>query len=203
MKYSFSLALLILLFLTGCKTQHVAYHSTASVPYFSEATTTHLEVIVGSDDFAGDRDFVVYHAVDNGADAYTLIAPSTDRARENNEFQRGRIHRAVPLSREHSDKLAAGLAETLRLWETSYSNQEGGFYEFMLAPEQDVRRVSENVVQWRAALRFTFSHTPDGPSAAMLLGDSPDSGLQYVIEFDDREQIEDFRSLVVEAGRRL
>lgn len=96
MKYSFSLALLILLFLMGCKTQHVAYHSTASVPYFSEATTTHLEVIVGSDDFAGDRDFVVYHAVDNGADAYTLIAPSTDRARENNEFQRGRIHRAVP-----------------------------------------------------------------------------------------------------------
>lgn len=73
----------------------------------------------------------------------------------------------------------------------------------MLAPEQDVRRVSENVVQWQAALRFTFSHTPDGPSAVMLLGDSPDSGLQYVIEFDDREQIEDFRSLVVEAGRRL
>lgn len=158
---------------------------------------------MGSEDFAGDRDFVVYHAVDNDSDTYTLIAPRTSRAQVSNEFQRGRIHRAVPLSREHSDKLSAGLAETLRLWDTSYSNQEGGLYEFMLAPEQDVRRISENVVEWRPALRFTFSHTPGGSSAAMVIGDSPDSALQYIIEFDDREQIEDFRSLIVEAGRRL
>ncbi|NBB86976.1 MAG: hypothetical protein GVY12_12280 [Bacteroidetes bacterium] len=162
-----------------------------------------MEAIIGDEDFAGGRDFVVYHAVNNESDAYTLIAPRTDRAQERNEFQRGRIHRAVPLSREHTEKLGAGLTETLRLWDITYSNREGGFYKFMLAPEQDVRPVSENVVEWRPALRFTFSHTPDGPSAVMVLGDSPDSGLQYVIEFDDREQIEDFRSVVVEAGRRL
>lgn len=63
--------------------------------------------------------------------------------------------------------------------------------------------MSENVVRWHAATKFTASHTPDGPTGRLLLGDSPKEALQYVVEFDSREGVADFREVLQEARDRV
>lgn len=46
-------------------------------------------------------------------------------------------------------------------------------------------------------------HTPEGPSAHLLLGDSPSSKLQAVIKLQDREDVQDFRSVLLQAQKAL
>lgn len=75
---------------------------------------------------------------------------------------------------------------------------KGTFYEFLHAPEQNVDRASENVDEWSASVKFTATNAPtesggafssNDPSARLVLGDSPKEALQYVVEFDEREEV--------------
>jgi len=187
--------------LAGCQTQHVAYHSTADIPYVTNATNTQMELVGGDDEMADEREYVVFAAVDGQDMGYVLLAPYTGSSSgAGYSFANANLARAVPLQRDNIESLVSALQRTSNMWSQAEVDGEGTFVEVMHAPEQDVRRVSENVVEWRPALRFTFSGTPDGPSAQMLLGDAPEERLQYVIEFDERQQIEDFRN-VLEAAR--
>lgn len=187
--------------LVGCQTQHVAYHSTADVPYVTNTTNTQMELVGGDDEMAEEREYVVFAAVDGQDLGYVLLAPYTGSSSgAGYSFANANLARAVPLQRENIESLVSALQRTSSAWSQAEVDGEGTFVEVMHAPEQDVRRVSENVVEWRPAFRFTFSGTPDGPSARMLLGDAPEEHLQYVIEFDEREQISDFRN-VLEAAR--
>lgn len=198
-----SALLLAVLILTGCRqTEHVPYHSTAEITYFTSATWTNMELIGADDEQADDRDFRILVATDNDELRYVLIAPS-DGDEADYTIEDTDILRAVPIKTGSISTLTAELGRTLELWDGDQLDGQGDFVEFMHAPEQDIRRVSENVVEWRPALRYTFSKTPSGPTARMLLGDSPDSGLQKVITFEDREEIADFRQVLQAASDQI
>jgi hypothetical protein len=199
-----SVGLLIVLLLTGCRSaDHVAYHSTADIPYYTDDTATRMELIVGDQEAAQNREYVVFAAVDDGEIPYVLLAPySGSSASTEYSFEKAVIERAVPLHGDNLDRLITGLGTTLRLWDKDNGDGEGDFYEYVHAPEQDINRLSENVVEWHSAIRFTASHTPEGPSAQMLLGDSPKEALQYLVEFEERSAVDDLHDVLQEARER-
>lgn len=192
-----------LLILSGCRSvEHVPYHSTASIPYDTRSSMTQMELITGDEDMASERDYVVLAAVDNAEIGYVLITPFTGPSAGSYSFDNAGISRGVPVADANVDALVDAVQRANDHWTDAEQEEKGTFVEFVHAPQQDVRRISEDVEEWFSALRFTFSATPDGPSARILLGDSPGTGLQSVVRFTDREEIEDFQEVLVQAQRR-
>ncbi len=187
--------------LAGCGPPHVAYHSTADVPYYTESTSTQMQLVGQSDEEASEREYVAFVARDDGKRSYLLLAPKDTRT-AGYSFDAAIIGRAVPLKKKQGQALIDGLAQTLELWDQGGADGSGRFYEFMHAPEQEVDRVSENVVEWHPALKFTASHIPNGASARLLLGDSPNERLQYVVELNEREDVVDFRQVLQTAQKQ-
>lgn len=195
-----------LLFLTGCQPQFVAYHSTASIPYSASSTASDMELVTGSEENASKRKYIVLKAKDENLTQpnqspgeYVLIAPKTGSTVSGYNIKSANIRRSVPLPGSTVNTLIDGLARALSQWDRSTQDGKAAFYEFTHAPEQDIQRVSENVVEWSPSIRFVASHTPDGPTARMLLGNSPNKELQYVVTFDERAQVKDFRDTLIEA----
>lgn len=199
-------ALLCIVFslsLVGCTPQHVAYHSTADIPYRTTSTDTQMDLVGADDEDASQREYAVFVAEDtgdSGTQSYVLLAPANTMGYS---FADANLQRSVPLTEEEALALADGVKKALELWDSSQNEGEGRFYEFTHTPEQEITRVSPNVIEWHSAVRFTASHTPDGASARLLLGDSPSSQLQAVIGLQERADVEDFRSVLLKAQRSL
>ena len=193
--------------LVGCPPEHVAYHSSAEIPYRTTSTDTQMDLIGRDDEDAGEREYAVFvaddtelAAGDSGNPPYILLAPASGMGYS---FAEANLQRSVPLTKEEAIALTDGLNEALELWDDSQNEGEGRFYEFTHTPEQEITRVSPSVIEWYSAVRFTASHTPDGASARLLLGDSPSSKLQAVIHLRDREDVEDFRTVLLQAQKAL
>lgn len=198
---SLVVATLFVFLLTGCQATHVAYHSTADVPYSTSSTFTSME-LVGEEAEGFERKYRVITATDDQDVQYALLAPS-EGAPIGYQLKDTDFNRSVPLKKEKLQILIEGTKQTLQAWDRALEERKGTFYEFVHAPEQDVHRVSENVVEWHPAIRFTASHTSEGPTARMILGDSPEDQLQRLIEFESREEVADLRNLLTTARDRL
>ncbi|MFB6248366.1 MAG: hypothetical protein ABEL97_07340, partial [Salinibacter sp.] len=145
----------------GCGPDPIAYHSTASVPYYTSSTSTQMKAIQCQKESIGGDPYVVFAALDNRNTGYVLIAPTGGSSRGSN-FDAADFSRAVPLKGENLTSLIEGLGGAIGRWGTE-SEGAGSFYEFVHAPEDDIERVSENVVQYYASVRFTISRTEAGP----------------------------------------
>lgn len=121
---------LLSIIITGCTTQHVAYHSTADLPYYTEATTTNMELIVGDEEAARNRDYRVVVATDDQELSYVLIAPKRGNNTSAYTLQSTQLQRAVPIGGGNLDTFIAGLTRTLELWGGERSETEGDFFEF-------------------------------------------------------------------------
>jgi len=200
---SVAIALVLVLGLTGCKTQYVPYHSTADIPYHTESTATSMQLVVGNESMADKRDYLVFAATDNEEIGYVLLAPRKGSSSRGYDFEDANLDRAVPIRRGELEQFIAGLTRSEQMWMDDHPEDQGSFLEFMHAPENEIRLVSEQVVEWRPALQFNLSHSPEGPVARMVLGDSPTDELQYVIELEGRESITDLREVLQEANGLL
>jgi len=181
----------------GCGPDPIAYHSTASVPYYTSSTSTQMEAIQRQEESAGGEPYVVFSALDNESTGYVLVAP-TGTGSSGSSFQAADFNRAVPLKGENLTSLIEELGGAIDRWGTE-SEGSGSFYEFVHAPEDDIERVSENVVQYYASVRFTISRTEEGPVGRLVLGASPEEQLQSVIEMEDKEAVQTFRNLLMRA----
>ncbi|WP_022836057.1 hypothetical protein [Salisaeta longa] len=194
-----------LLFLTGCGgARHVAYHSTAEISYQTAATKTQL-YLVGSDDAnALQRNYVVFAASDRGGTPYVLLTPRTSRgAGATYSFNDAVIVRGVPLHRPALDTLIQTLTYVHQQWAPTPKATRGVLAEMIHAPVTDIEPDGPTVTTWTPALRFTFSHTPKGPTARMILGNAPKQRLQYLVSFDEREEIADFRKVLMQARKKV
>jgi hypothetical protein len=187
------------LFVVGCGPTPIAYHSTASVPYYTSSTSTQMKAVERKEDDAG-KSYVVFAALDNESTGYVLVAP-TGASSSGSNFHSADFNRAVPLKGENLTSLIEGLGGAIGRWGTE-SEGSGSFYEFVHAPENDIERVSENVVQYYASVRFTISRTESGPVGRLVLGASPEEQLQSVIEMEDKEEVQTFRNLLMRAQKR-
>jgi hypothetical protein len=159
-----------------------------------------MEAIEREEDGPGDKEYLVFSALDNGSTRYVLIAPTGASAAESN-FESADFNRAVPLKGENLDSLIDGLGRAIEQWGTE-SQGNGAFYEFVHAPEDDIERVSKNVIQYYAAVRFTISRTEEGPVGQLVLGASPEEKLQSVIEMEGKENVQTFRNLLMRARKK-
>jgi hypothetical protein len=130
---------------------------------------------------------------------YVLLAPKSSGSTSGYNIKSANLRRSVPLPGTTVETLIDGLAETLSQWDQSVQDGNAVFYEFTHAPEQDIQRISKNVVEWAPSLRFVASHTPEGPTARMLVGNSPNEEPQYLIRFDERAAVKDFRDTLIDA----
>lgn len=196
--YAFILAFCILM--GGCKTQHLPYHSTASLPHYSQDIQTDMVLVEGEGRRA--RAYAVIAAVDDGTLPYVLLAP-LDASNNAYRLENALLWRSAPLLRANAEELIDGLNQTLALWNRKPQGEEGAFYEFNHAPEQDIVQVSKSVVEWKPSVRFTFSHTPDGPSARLQIGYHPTNELVRLIAFEEQEAVADFKQLLENALLQL
>lgn len=158
--------------------------------------------LIGESDAQTSRGYVVFAATDNQETSYVLPAPEKEET-TGYTFDAANLGRAVPLQKKQASVLISGLNRILELWGNSDAEDEGAFYEFLHAPEQNIDPVSPNVVEWTASVQFTASNTPSGPTARLQLGDSPKKALQYVVEFDDREEVATLRDLLQKAHNQM
>jgi len=186
------------LFCAGCGPTPIAYHSTAWVPYYTSSTSTQMEAIERKED-GPDKEYLVFAALDNGSTRYVLIAPTSPSTAGSN-FKSADFNRAVPLKGENLGSLIEGLGDAIDRW-GSESEGSGAFYEFVHAPEDDIKQVSENVVEYHAAVRFTISKTEKGPVGRLVMGASPDEQLQSVLEMEEKEDVQTLRRLLVRARK--
>lgn len=203
----YALLLIASLLFVGCETTHVSYHSTVTVPYQSDATSTQMDLVTieGGQQSSGSLGFIVLVAEDGDSDPYVLLAPMRVGQTSNlsYEIRSARMDRAVPLNKPEVDTLLQGLDRTLEMMSGPELEGEGRFYEYMYAPEQNIDQVSTRVVEWYPALRFTAARTEKGTTAELILGNSPKESLQYRIKFEERETLEDFRTLLENAYAQL
>jgi hypothetical protein len=186
--------------LSACKTQHVPYHSTASVPHYAMDVQTDMDLIRRESEEAmrERRRYAVFAAVDNNERPYLLLAPMQGTQYT---VESAQLYHAAPVLPDRADEFISGLEETLRLWN---GEGNGTFYEFMHAPEQEIRPKSENVVEWTSSVRFTFSQTADGPTARLRIGSHPTNpGLVRTVEMDDRQDVQDFKRLLEKARSQM
>jgi len=188
------------LLLAGCGSPHVAYHSTASVPFYTASTSTQMEAIERTGDQVTQKNYVVFAALDNQNAGYVLLAPTGGTSFESN-FKSADFDRAVPLKGENLSSFISGLGDATKDWGEEREGT-GTFYEFVHAPEDDIQRVSKNVIEYYASVRFTLSRTPDGTAGRLVLGASPDKQLQSVISFEDKEDVQTLRNLLKRARER-
>lgn len=191
---------LFALLLAGCApTPHIAYHSTAEASYQTEDTRTQMELVGEKTKRSGTRDVAVLIGTDEDALSYALLAPvesgATTYALENVMLERW-----VPFRQKKVQELLDGLNRTLSEWGEGESD-EGTFYEFLHAPEQDVQWVSEDIVLWEPGVRLTASHVGAGSKGKLVLG--PSSALNYTVELEGREEVIDLRNPLRDAQAQL
>jgi hypothetical protein len=145
---------------------------------------------------------VVLTAVDSDRRPYVLVAPRTSSS-FNYSFDDADLDRSVPLTESETAALVSALEKALQVWDQKTRGETGRFVELMHAPEQDINRVSQNVVEWHSALRLTISHTPDGPRGRLVVGDSPKTELQHVVSLKKRERVADLRAVLQEARSQM
>lgn len=179
--------------------EHIAYHSTAEIPYETEDTQTQMRLVGEPSDGPGTRRVAVLIGTDDGQISYGLLAPMSSNASEY-ILSEVELERSVPLRKKKVQALLNGLDETLGEWGQGGSD-EGTFYEFLHAPQQELRWGSDDVVVWDPSVRFTASHTGTGSTARLALGAS--SSLSSSVKYEDREAVLDLRDLLRKAKRRL
>ena len=190
----------VIVTIAGCGHKHIAYHSTASVPFYTASTSTQMEA-VEREESAFHKNYLVFAARDNQETGYVLLAP-VGTGRATSPFRSADFSRAVPLKGENLTSFISGLDRALSDW-GSESEGTATFYEFVHAPEDDIERVSENVIQYYASVRFTLSRTAEGPKGRLVLGASPETQLQSVIMLDDKEAVRTLRDLLGRAQSRV
>ena len=192
--------LLLCLWICGCGTKYLPYHSTADIPHLTTRGATAMTFIRGDEDRANRRRYAVIAAIDDGTLSYVLIAPANPGVSYVDDLSEAYVGQGAPLSLENANDLIAGLADVLNTWELQLNHEDGRFYEFMQAPEQDLVQLSPNVIQWRPTIRFNYNHTHRGPVAGLSIRDDL---IAYSFEFKKREEIDDLRSLLQAAVRWL
>lgn len=183
----------------GCSPDPIAYHSTASVPYYTSSTSTQMEAVRRQESGA-EKPYVVFAALDNERTGYVLVAPTSAGSGGTN-FESADFNRAVPLRGKNLASLIDGLEEAIGEW-GSESEGSGQFYEFVHIPEDNIDQVSKNVIEYYPAVRFTTSRTEGGPVGRLVLGESPEEQLQSVIEMQEKEEVQTFRTLLMRAQKR-
>lgn len=198
-----ALAVLPLLSSVGCtRAPFIPYHSTASIPHYSRSQMSAMTFVRGDEDLMSRRQYGVLAAVDADAVPYVLIAPKRSNKVAARNLSEINVGRGAPVSPERAREFIDGLEQVLSTWDRDLERDQGFFYEFMYAPEQDIDRVSESVIEWRPAVSFHYSHSERGPAAVLRIGGGSAPFVSRV-DLRNREQIEDLRSLLIRGVDQL
>lgn len=178
---------LLIAFLSACSTTYIPYHSMASIQHFTIENRTKLMLVL--DDNGETADYAVCAAQDlkNGDKDiyYLLVVPNTSGS--SGSIENIVINYGVVLTPENAFKFIAGLDLVIEHWNDNVFDNIGYFYEFMSAPEQEIKQISENVLEWNPSLDFRFQITKSGPLGNLFLGRST---LVYHYQFDEVEKIQ-------------
>ena len=196
MRYAIPVLVLLVALLPGCHLDHLAYHSTEEISYRTDVQDTEVRLVGEESGPRVDREYIVLAARDTDGDPYVLITPKRPSSRRY-EIRNADLQRSVPLQIEEAERLRDAVLKAADEWDQSESRQ-GRFSEFTHAPEQTVEALSEDVVEWYPALRFTAAHTEEGSTARLELGSSL-SEIVFRSKIENEDTTRDFGSLLRKA----
>jgi hypothetical protein len=162
------LSTVTILLLFGCTkkrtNEHVSYHSTASIPHSISSNLTIMKYVKLDKSLYNLRlMYGVATAVDIGDEAsqvgYVLFAPSRNPSFVNN-LNDMFMSMSVPLTIDQAKKLSSKLKVLVGNWGKEMERDGGIFYEFMITPEHEQKRLSENVILQRHVFKLSFSQLP-------------------------------------------
>jgi hypothetical protein len=182
----------------GCGTQYSYYHSTADSPYYSHSILTDAKLIMWPEDIRYSFGIVVATDVkssDSSPHHYALFVPGAQVSGVT-EISELKIAYAAPVLKKDLEFLAIELDKILRNWGNKSSFVEATYYEFYSAPEQDIVRLSENVIVWYPSVKFGFQNTEKTLIGVLLIG--PDS-FRFKYTFDDMKEMGAFQKVLSEA----
>jgi hypothetical protein len=193
---------LVLLALIACSPRYIPYHSTASIPLLSNLTISDLKYICDPAGKYVDKAYGLFSAVDNSNTYYLLIAPRLmgGSSGGGDPFKKYDIAYGVPISSNKIGEFLGAIRSAIQDYDSLRTKEQAKFIELMIAPEQEVKPVSDNVYEWKPSLRFTYQNTDSGSHARLLFG----RGLfLQMIEMKDKQDLLDLESIVVMGKENL
>lgn len=192
--YTLALATISVI-LSSCSPTPIFYHSEADIPYFDRATKTDFKLITDKN-IKSSFEFGVIAAKDNDKLPYVLLAPGklqvgVDKLIDVNLTQ------AIPLMPNQVKAFIQILNQSIEKWGNKYDSKNGIAFEFMVTPENEIYRQSENVVTWYPSFKYYFQNNEDGPLCTIFFGEGL---LKHYYKFDELYEVKDLLRLVTLAN---
>lgn len=175
----------------GCSSKYIHYHSDASIPFLSSTIKSFITYIPGDEKFESGREYGIFSAIDSAKVYYILIAPQSP-VKHKDKHRRFHLAHSVTIKPRHALEMINLLQSSIADWDNDYQSSDALFYNFIVAPEQKIKPVSANVVEWHPTFRYGFNNRKDGGVAVLIFGEGQ---LQYRVELKKRSELEDLRNL--------
>lgn len=185
------LSFLLLLILSGCSIKQFYYHSEANLPYFDRATKSAF-TLIKKEDISAFK-FGVISATDDDTLSYVLISPKEARVSSVKDLPDDKLDRAIPLKISQVKEFLEILNASSNKWDKKFDAENGISYEYMVAPEYKINRVSENVAEWIPMLRFYFQNNEEGSKISLIIGKGK---IRYLYESEQHSRLRDLIELL-------
>lgn len=192
---------MLLILISACsKTPYLPYHSTAEIPRVTSKTITEMRQAKLEN---VKTNYAVIAAVDNKEIGYLLFASA---------FNSGNVESTIPenfwdfditlstaIPPNDVDELISVTEEIINHWENLEVGTDGLFYEYSQTLEQDVARLSSNVVEYKPAVKIYFNITEEGSTGRLIIGEGD---LKSFYKIDSKTDLIVFKRLL-ERGQEI
>lgn len=187
-----------LFFICACAQKFNPYHSTASIPHYSETTKTSIRYISRGDSKSKSMEYGVFACVDSLNLKYLIFAPRSPHRVTNNPYSYYWMQRSVCLKIQDAKELLRVAKNSVDYWDLKKPVSDALYYEFKSAPEQEIKQISQNVVEWTPSIKYWYQLNISGSIAYLIFGENT---LRHVVELERLENVQELIYLL-EAGMK-
>ncbi len=191
-----SILLIALIIFCSCTKKFNPYHSTASLPYYSSTVKTKMRHIEGEDGEREKSDYGVFACIDSLNVRYLIIAPNVASGslhmldKPYNDYY---LPHAICLMPAKAEELLHVVRNSISSWDEHSEKNDAIYYEYSLAPESEIKHVSENVVQWNPTLKYWYQVNSSGSLSYLIIGEGT---FKKKIEFDKLSHVQELEYLL-------
>lgn len=207
------LFILGMLLISGCKTEELITVTQ------KEKHTELIRVDLNAEKNSREKEYLIFHAIDDGVRNYILFVPVNNLRTNNNEpLEKVQKHTAFPISPEATNELLDILNNNIQLWGQDIS-EEGtinsynytsafetrpitgcGFKGCNKAPRYAAFKTLHIVDSTLPILRYNYSHSENGSSSSIKISWA---NAMWNIKFEDKNSLIRLRNLLRNASESI
>ena len=194
----------LLVLISGCMApKMIMYNSQSDIPLESKSTSTNMKFIKSDDT---DLRLAVLSAEDKKSNKeqesyYVIFAPAVVGA---GGIVRGiddiNLNYTSSISPSKLTELLEGLKSVINDWPKTYNDDKSFFYNFSVVPEQKIKQLSSNVVEWNPSFRLAYYNYLSKKLVTILIG--PEE-FKYFYNIKKLSTLNNFYDVLLRAQREL